>query len=62
MKEEIKPYIQSWEVFDDAKERIDDWMDYYNNDRYQTALKGMSPNEYYRYIKTKELPPALGPQ
>ena len=34
-------------------------MDYYNNDRYQTILKQMSPNEYYKYIKTNELPPAL---
>ena len=59
MKDELKPYIQTWKTFSDVKERIDDWMDYYNNDRYQTLLHGMSPNEYYKYIKTNELPSAF---
>lgn len=59
MKDEIKPYISSWETIADVKERLDDWIDYYNKDRYQTILKGMSPNEYYKYIKTNKLPPAL---
>lgn len=60
MKEELKPYIQTWKTFKDAKDRIEDWMDYYNRDRYQTTLKGMSPDEYYTYLKTNEVPPALG--
>ena len=51
MKDELKPYAKSWKTFDDVKERIDDWMDYYNNDRYQTILKGMSPNEFYKNLK-----------
>ena len=34
-------------------------MDYYNNERYQTALGGMSPNEYYHYCVTNELPAGL---
>ena len=38
MKDELKPYIKGWETFQDVKDRIDDWMDYYNNDRYQTYL------------------------
>ena len=59
MKDELQPYIQSWETFKDVKERVDDWMEYYNNDRYQTILQWMSPNEYYHYIVTKELPAAL---
>ena len=59
MKDELHPYIQSWETFPDVKERVDDWMEYYNNDRYQTILQWMSPNEYYHYIVTKELPAAL---
>lgn len=29
---------------------IDDWMDYYNNDRYQWQLGKLSPNEYYEMI------------
>lgn len=60
MKEELKPYIQTWKTFKDAKDRIEDWMDYYNRDRYQMTLKGMSPDEYYTYLKTNEVPPALG--
>lgn len=59
MKDELQPYIKSWKCFQDAKDRIDDYIDYYNNDRYQTILKWMSPNEYYHYIVTGEKPSAL---
>lgn len=59
MKDELRPYIKDWKTFEDVKERIDDWMEYYNNDRYQTLLQWMSPNEYYHYIVTKELPAGL---
>lgn len=59
MKDELAPYIKGWKTFQDVEERIADWMDYYNNDRYQTSLKGMSPNEYYHYIVTGDLPAAL---
>ncbi len=31
---------------------IDDWMDYYNNERYQWDLAKLSPNEFYEYCKT----------
>ena len=59
MKDELRPYIKTWNTFQDVQERIVDWMEYYNNDRYQTTLQWMSPNEYYHYIITKELPAAL---
>lgn len=59
MKDELRPYIKTWKTFQDVKERIDDYMDYYNNDRYQSILKWMSPNEYYHYIVTGEVPSAL---
>ncbi len=59
MKDELAPYIPLWESFDDVKYRITDWMDYYNNDRYQAQLKGMAPNEYYHYIVTNILPTTL---
>lgn len=32
--------------------RVDDWIDYYNNERYQWTLAKLSPCEYYRYITT----------
>lgn len=59
MKDELQPYIKSWKTFESVKSRIDDYIDYYNNDRYQTCLKGMSPNEYYRYVTTGVIPSAL---
>ena len=42
--------------FDEVKLIIDDWMDYYNNDRYQWQLAKLSPNEYYNYILTGNYP------
>lgn len=59
MKDELRPYIKGWETIQDVKERINDWMDYYNNDRYQTLLRWMSPNEYWHYVTTNKLPPVL---
>lgn len=35
---------------------IDDWADYYNNDRYQWELVRLSPNEFYEYAKTGMYP------
>jgi putative transposase len=35
---------------------IDDWVDYYNNERYQWDLARLSPNEYYEYIRTGQYP------
>ena len=35
---------------------VDDWMDYYNNDRYQWDLEKLSPREYYRYRQTGVYP------
>ena len=59
MKDELSPYIKGWESYQNVKDRIDDWMDYYNNDRYQTILRWMSPNEYWHYVVTNQLPQAL---
>jgi len=35
---------------------IDDWIDYYNNDRYQWDLAKLAPAEYYRYVTTGDYP------
>lgn len=35
---------------------IDDWVDYYNNERYQWDLARLSPNEYYEYIRSGQYP------
>ncbi len=52
MKDEIMDKIALARSFADAKVIIDDYMDYYNNDRGQWELAKLSPNEYYRYITT----------
>ena len=40
---------------------IDDWIDYYNNDRYQWDLAKLAPAEYYRYVTTGKYPLAITP-
>lgn len=52
MKDELAEIIPSWSCFLDVKAAIDDWMDYYNNDRYQWQLAKLSPNQYYDYVRT----------
>ena len=56
MKDDLKKQMKAWESFEDVKRSIDDWMDYYNNDRYQMGLCKLSPNEFYEYITTGEYP------
>ena len=51
MKEELKKYQPSWTTFEDIEHRVDDWINYYNNDRLQLSLKKMSPSEFYEYSK-----------
>ena len=52
MKDEIADEISKRASFAGVKETVDDWMDYYNNDRYQWDLLKLSPSEYYRYTIT----------
>ncbi|MGX8833404.1 IS3 family transposase [Amedibacillus sp. YH-ame6] len=47
MKDEIN--ISKCKTFEELTVCIDDYMDYYNNDRYQWNLAKLSPNEYYEY-------------
>ena len=56
MKDELKKASKEWTCYEDVKASIDDWMDYYNNDRYQMNLRYLSPNEYYNYITTGTYP------
>jgi len=52
MKDEIAYEIAKKDSFSEVKELVDDWMDYYNNERYQWSLAKLSPCEYYRYVMT----------
>lgn len=54
MKDEID--LSQCTRFREVKRVIDDWMDYYNNERYQWQLAKLSPNEYYMYITTGHYP------
>jgi transposase InsO family protein len=50
MKDEID--ISECKKYREVKAIVDDWIDYYNNERYQWQLAKLSPNEYYQYIIT----------
>ena len=54
MKDEIDLY--GCTHFSQVKRIIDDWMDYYNTERYQWQLVKLAPDEYYRYITTGVYP------
>lgn len=41
---------------------INDWIDYYNNERYHWELAKLSPNEYYQFVITGIYPiPVINP-
>ena len=57
MKDELK--IHRDMSFEEILAEVDDWMDYYNNDRYQWSLAKLSPREFYEYLMTGEYPLAI---
>ncbi len=50
MKDEIT--LEACETFEQVKANIDDWIDYYNRERYVWNLACLSPNEYYQFYIT----------
>ncbi|MBQ9539306.1 MAG: IS3 family transposase [Treponema sp.] len=52
MKDEIADLIDACQTFDEVVAIINDWMDYYNNDRGQWELLKLTPTEYYEYLQT----------
>lgn len=59
MKDELHDRSKTWTSIEDVKRDIDDWMDYYNNDRYQMGLMKLSPNEFYKLITTGIYPASM---
>lgn len=59
MKDELKVRITKYTEYTELQSAIDDWMDYYNNDRYQMGLGKMSPNEYYQYVTKGRYPVSM---
>ena len=63
MKDEIRDEIKAFASFEAVKAKVDDWIDYYNNDRYQWELLKLSPHEYYQYLQTGFYPlPVYDPE
>lgn len=56
MKDLVKDKLSGAAEFAEVKAIVDDYMDYYNNDKYQWGLCKLSPNEYYQFITTGEYP------
>lgn len=54
MKDEID--ISQCIDFAEVKYKIDDWIQYYNDERYQWQLAKLSPNQYYDYVTTGKYP------
>ncbi len=54
MKDEID--LSNCNNIDDVRKVIDDYIDYYNNDRYQWNLAKLSPRQYYEYSITGNYP------
>lgn len=56
MKDSVKKKIAAATSFEEVKTIIDDYIDYYNNERYQWKLAKLSPNEFYEYVTTGVYP------
>ena len=54
MKDEID--LTQCHRYEKVRSVVDDWIDYYNSDRYQWLLAKLSPNEFYEYTKTGVYP------
>ena len=52
MKDDVQEKISGCKDYKEVAAAIDDFMDYYNKDRYQWDLLKLSPDEYYEYLTT----------
>lgn len=56
MKDHLMERIADATEFEQIKAAVDDYMDYYNNERYVWELAYLSPNEYYKFVTTGKYP------
>jgi putative transposase len=54
MKDEI--HLDICGTYDELCNEIDNYMDYYNNERYQWELAKLAPNQYAAYLRTGQHP------
>ena len=52
MKDELAERKNAWSDIEQVRLDIDEWIDYYNNERGQWNLNKLTPNEFYKYITT----------
>ena len=57
MKDEIS--ISGCNSISEVSKAINDWIDYYNNERYQWSLAKLSPHQYYNYCTTGNYPSSI---
>ena len=56
MKDHILDRIKECTEFQQIKDIVDDYVDYYNNEAYVWELCRLSPNEYYKFVTTGVYP------
>ena len=56
MKDHIKAQLAECTEFSQVQSVIDNYMDYYNNRRYQWDLAKLAPNEFYQFVITGKYP------
>ena len=56
MKDDVQDKIAGCKSYEEVAAAVDDFMDYYNKDRYQWDLLKLSPDEYYEYLTTGVYP------
>ena len=56
MKDHIKEKLAECTRFAEVCRVVDDYMEYYNNQRYQWGLAKLSPKEFYKFVTTGEYP------
>ncbi|NOY77890.1 MAG: transposase, partial [Calditrichaeota bacterium] len=48
-------WINEWVSLKEAKQAIDKWIDFYNNEYVHSALGGMNPNEFLMACSLKNV-------
>ena len=62
MKDHILDRVKECTEFQQIKDIVDDYIDYYNNEAYVWELCMLSPNEYYKFVTTGVYPLSIANQ
>ena len=50
MKDHLKDWVAKATKYALVQDAVDDYIDYYNNERHEWDLAYLSPNEYYSFV------------